>query len=434
MENNRYEKINKALHKLATTKDKEDIIYSGIDVANEVMHVLGIPYDKMESGEDALYSPIKNSSFRNQKMEEWFQEHLFIRPARLAFRQYDGDYPIESMFYVLSSTPRKDRIAATTQLFPNWEDGALYMIPQYKVGIDFFLSPKTRSLLFVVSRKGSLRVMELSERLSNTQVEILDKIQSCATFTGINPKTGEKEPLEPQRTIHKTIWEALELKSVNKKFYEGISEHFMLLCQHLKTNIPEGVSAEEIVEASKVFSSRLIGRLLFVWFLRKKGIINKDYKYFEVADIDASEYYEKMLKKLFFATLNVPVKSRTELDADTKTPYLNGGLFEAHDNDWADKHISFPANWFVTLYAHLDEFNFTTDESSPEYEQVAIDPEMLGRVFENLLASIVPETSEAASERNQKGTFYTPREIVSYMCKTSLKEYIKKLIIFLHLY
>ena len=92
MENNRYEKINKALHKLATTKDKEDIIYSGIDVANEVMHVLGIPYDKMESGEDALYSPIKNSSFRNQKMEEWFQEHLFIRPARLAFRQYDGDY------------------------------------------------------------------------------------------------------------------------------------------------------------------------------------------------------------------------------------------------------------------------------------------------------------------------------------------------------
>ena len=132
------------------------------------------------------------------------------------------------------------------------------------------------------------------------------------------------------------------------------------------------------------------------------------------------------MKKLFFATLNVPEKNRTEADADTKTPYLNGGLFEAHDNDWANKHISFPENWFITLYAHLDEFNFTTDESSPEYEQVAIDPEMLGRVFENLLASIVPETSELASERNQKGTFYTPREIVSYMCKTSLKEYIKK--------
>ena len=280
MEINRYEKINKALSKLANTKDKEEIIYAGIDVANEVMHVLGIPYDQMERGEDALYSPVKNSSFRNQKMEEWFQEHLFLRPARLAYCQYNGNYPVESMFYVLSSTPRKERIAATTQLFPNWEDGPLYMIPQYKVGIDFFLSPKTRSLLFVVSKKGSLRVMELSERLSNTQIEILNKIQNCATFSGINPKTGEKEPLEPQRTIHKTIWEALELKSVNKKFYEGISEHFMLLCQHLKNNIPEGVSTEEIVEASKVFSSRLIGRLLFVWFLRKKEIINKDYKYF----------------------------------------------------------------------------------------------------------------------------------------------------------
>ena len=426
MEINRYEKINKALYKLANTKDKEEVIYAGIDVANEVMHVLGIPYDQMQSGEDALYSPVKNSSFRNQKMEEWFQEHLFLRPARLAYCQYDGEFPIESMFYVLSSTPRKERIAATTQLFPNWEDAPLYMIPQYKVGVDFFLSPKTRALLFVVSKKGSLRVMELSERLSNTQIEILDKIQNCAIFSGINPKTGAREPLEPQRTIHKTIWEALELKSVNKKFYEGISEHFLLLCQHLKNNIPDGVSAEEIVEASKVFSSRLIGRMLFVWFLRKKEIINKDYKYFDVAGIDASEYYEKMLKKLFFATLNVPVKNRTEVGADTKTPYLNGGLFEAHDNDWADKCISFPENWFVTLYAHLDEFNFTTDESSPEYEQVAIDPEMLGRVFENLLASIVPETSEVASERNQKGTFYTPREIVSYMCKTSLKEYIKK--------
>ena len=423
---NTFSTLNSLVVELSKSKNKNDILLAGLKVADEVMHILGIPYDQLAQGEDELDKALPNSKFKNQKMEQWFEKHPYLGNARIALYHYNkGVYPIESMFYMLSDTPRKEKVSATTQLFINWEDSPLTMIPTYKVGVDFFLSPKTKSLLFVVSKKTNLRVMEFSNHLTNTQIEILNKIQNVALFDGIDHKTNTQIPLEPQRTIHTTLWNALELKEVNKKFYIGIADHFTLLCQHLSKNSPVGVSANEITERAKIFSSRLIGRLLFVWFLKKKGIINEAANYFDANNLNSTEYYDHVLKKLFFNTLNLPIESRPD-DADRLTPYLNGGLFEPHNSDWYDKKIEFPEGWFVSLYKHLNEFNFTTDESSSEYEQIAIDPEMLGRVFENLLASIVPETSKAVSERSEKGAFYTPREIVNFMCKSSLKEYLKR--------
>lgn len=427
MQNNNvfFPELNKAIEDLATAKTKLDVLNSGLSIANEVMHILGIPYSELDQGEDELDKAFPSSKFRNQKMESWFAKHPYFGGGRLALYHYDKEtYPIESKFYELVDTPRKERISATTQLFPNWEDSNLTMLPEYKVGIDFFLSPKTHSVLVVLSKKRNLRVMELVDHLTHTQIEIFQKVQNCVKDnTGIDPNTGKRLPFEPQKTIHKILWDAFELHEVNKQFYVGIADHFTLLCQGLRNCPPEGVS--DIEQSSKIFSNRLIGRLLFVWFIRKKGIINEDPGYFDAGKMSSTDYYEKKLKPLFFKTLNVPLNERP-FGSDMKTPYLNGGLFEAHPSDWPDKRIVFPEGWFVTLYEHLDKFNFTTDESSPEYEQVAIDPEMLGRVFENLLASIVPETSKAANERNNKGAFYTPREIVSYMCKISLKEYLKR--------
>lgn len=426
MQNNNtfFPELNNAIESLAKAKSKMDVLNSGLSIANEVMHILGIPYSELDQGEDELNKAFPTSRFRNQKMEGWFAKHPYFGGGRLALDHYDkGTYPIESKFYVLVDSPRKERISATSQLFPNWEDSNLTMLPQYKVGIDFFLSPKTHSVLVVLSKKRNLRVMELVDHLTHTQIEIFQKVQNCALFSGLDPKTGERLQFEPQRTIHKTLWDAFELHEVNKQFYIGIADHFTLLCQGLQKLPPEGVT--DINQSSKIFANRLIGRLLFVWFLRKKGIINEQRGYFETEKMSATDYYEEKLKPLFFKTLNVPINERP-FGSDMETPYLNGGLFEAHASDWPDKKINFPEGWFDTLYEHLDKFNFTTDESSPEYEQVAIDPEMLGRVFENLLASIVPETSKAASERNNKGAFYTPREIVSYMCKISLKEYLKR--------
>ena len=423
---NTFDILNTKIIELNKAEKNTEILFKGLEVAKEIMHILGIPYDQIEDGENMLEKAFPNSKFKNQKVEKWFAQNPIIDGARVALNHYDkGKYPIESKFYMLSDSPRKEKIAYTTQLFPNWEDGDMYMIPQYKVGVDFFLNPKAKSLLFVITKKGTLRVLEFSNKLSHTQIEILNSIQNCALYSGLDLKTKEPIPFEPQRTIHTTLWNALELKEVNKKFYIGIAEHFTLLCQYLKEHIPEGVEPSTIDATSRIFANRIINRLLFVWFLRKKGIINKEYNYFDIGIEDSSDYYENKLKPLFFNTLNVPVEDR-ELLGDAVTPYLNGGLFEANESDWPNTKVAFPTGWFNSLYEHLDKFNFTTDESSSEYEQVAIDPEMLGRVFENLLASIVSETANAANERNNKGAFYTPREIVSYMCKISLKEYFKR--------
>jgi len=419
-----FPELNKLIVGLWNEDNKRKALDLGIEIANELMHILGIGKDELLSGEDALNEAFPNSKFKNQKMEKWYEKHPFFGGARVALYHYKkGTRPVESYFYWLNESATKARISATTQLFANWEDSKLTMKPEYNVGIDFFLSGNAKSLLMVITNEGNLRVLEFSESLSNTQIEILNHIQGCALYDGIDPVTGQNIPFEPQRTIHKTLWNALELSEVNKQFYSGIADQFTLLCQHLLENRPDGISESVMKEGRKIFSSRLIGRLLFLWFLRKKGIINDDYNYFDLENMDSSEYYERKLKILFFSTLNTPINKR--LVNDKKTPYLNGGLFDAHENDWANKKITFPNGWFENLYAHLNKFNFTTDESSPEYEQVAIDPEMLGRVFENLLASIVPETSDAANERKNKGAFYTPREIVSFMCKESLRTYLK---------
>ena len=129
---------------------------------------------------------------------------------------------------------------------------------------------------------------------------------------------------------------------------------------------------------------------------------------------------------MFFKVLNKPLKERepTNLtnkifEVDKFTPYLNGGLFEPKDSDYfSDSTLSFPTDFFDKLFEILNSYNFTTDESTSEYQQIAIDPEMLGNIFENLLRDI---------ERNAStGAFYTPRDIVEYICKRSLKYYLKE--------
>ncbi|MFW5871959.1 MAG: Eco57I restriction-modification methylase domain-containing protein, partial [bacterium] len=422
--NHSYKELDELIRSLWNEKNKRKSLNIGINLANEVMRLMGIPEDELEIGDAVLDRAFSNARFKNQKMENWFEKHPYFGNGRVALKHYNKNtYPVESNLYQLNESATKARISAVSQLSTNWEDSELTMLPDYNVGLDFFLNSKADSLLVVVSKEGNLRVLELSEKLSKTQIEIFKKLDKCFHYTGIDPKTGERIKYEPQRTIHQTIWNALELKEVNKQFYLGIANQFELLIQYLKQNVPEGLENENIDHSARLFSSRLIGRIIFIWFLRKKNIINEKIEYFNTDKLNGTQYYEQKLKPLFFQTLNTPIDKRTT--EDKLTPYLNGGLFEAHKNDWAEYKVNFPVDWFNKLYDHLNSFNFTTDESSPEYEMIAIDPEMLGRVFENLLASIVPETEKAANERNNKGAFYTPREIVTFMCKESLKQYIK---------
>ena len=146
-------------------------------------------------------------------------------------------------------------------------------------------------------------------------------------------------------------------------------------------------------------------------------------------------YYHNILEPLFFEVLNTPGVNRIKTYEDAPwnaIPFLNGGLFNPHLNDFYNpgtlgisKHINtlkIPDEWIKELFDIFETYNFTIDENTSIDVELSIEPEMLGRIFENLLAEINPQTGETA--RKSTGSYYTPRPIVEYMVDESIKQYI----------
>lgn len=213
---------------------------------------------------------------------------------------------------------------------------------------------------------------------------------------------------------------AFSVESVTKEFYKGlVKEYEKLLNEYL--TYPTNSDNDK-----KEFAIRLIGRILFIKFLNKKVLIPDD------IFLTCQDYYHEKLEPLFFEQLNTQKVERKKEFANDSIPFLNGGLFEPLHLDYyeysgvSNRYINMLKvndRFFSELYEHLNQFNFTIDENSIEDSDLSIDPEMLGRIFENLLAEINPETSQNA--RKSTGSYYTPREIVEYMVNSSLLEYIK---------
>lgn len=415
---NRIDKIDSYVKRLRKTEDKWMSLAIAVDIADEIMK--GIIPDKENwheklthnSQEDrVLPDPLPLDIFKTQKQETWFVAHPILGSARVALSHFnDEKSPLESRLFLFSEKETKQKVSATTQFISNWEDSNLTRNKNYKVAIDFILSYDTNTLMMVITDRQKLRVMEFSDFLSNTQKHIL----ANKLFT--IPNLLEKTKLSSQEYIHNLLWDAFQLKEVNNKFYQGVSSLYNNLVRHLQSE--NSFSAAD----SKQFSSRLLGRLLFIWFLRKMDLINEGMGYFNTSGLDSSKYYKSYLKPLFFHTLNMPISERNISIQDEKTPYLNGGLFDIKDNDFYNENILFPDNYFKRLYDHFNEFNFTVDESSVDYELVAVDPEMLGQIFESLLAS--HNEDDDISDRKKTGSFYTPRRIVDYMCKESIRQYL----------
>ncbi len=314
--------------------------------------------------------------------------------------------PIDiKLFWLKKAT--KQNLSWVVGLTPNWEDDPASLTNR-NLGMDFVV-PETADRVFVIlSDHFKLRVLELHEHLTHTQREIFTKWLTTAELSRDDQSTYKQH-------LHNTIWNSFDYEPTNRQFYKVLVEHFDILVSHLEK---QGFASTD----AKLFTVRLIGRLLFLWFLRKKDFLNPNTGYFNVSSTDdQTHYYRAKLEPLFFNVLNVEMKERTD---DKVTPYLNGGLFEDIQVDfYKDSKLTFPPTFFASLFEKLNHYNFTVDEGTSDYEQVAIDPEMLGRVFENLLASLHTETGTQA--RKSQGAFYTPREIVDYMCSEALIEYLK---------
>lgn len=177
-------------------------------------------------------------------------------------------------------------------------------------------------------------------------------------------------------------------------------------------------------KAVRDFVKRMMGRIVFLYFIQKKGWLavpkgknwgegNYDYLYQlykETPKEDQPYFYEKYLVPLFFECFT-DKKSESETN-DLRFPYLNGGLFDKTQDQHFDK-VNLPYSIFSELFDTFNSYNFTVYEDAPNEHTVAVDPEMLGHIFENLL-----------EDNKDKGAFYTPKEIVHYMCKESLKTFL----------
>ncbi|MBQ3605911.1 MAG: Eco57I restriction-modification methylase domain-containing protein [Muribaculaceae bacterium] len=174
------------------------------------------------------------------------------------------------------------------------------------------------------------------------------------------------------------------------------------------------------------YIKKMMGRITFLHFLQRKGWLNGDLNYMQnmfEQSRHKDNYLDAVLEPLFFGILNTKPSQRESvfeqlgwdkslLNKWVDIPYLNGGLFERDAEDEPDS--VFPAEYFARLFQFFSEYNFTIDENDPNDAEVGVDPEMLGKIFENLL-----------EDNKDKGAFYTPKEIVRYMCQESLIAYLE---------
>ncbi len=261
--------------------------------------------------------------------------------------------------------------------------------------------------------------------------------------------------------------DALDTEELNRQFYRDLFAWFSRATREatFPTKEAKTLPAEEHI-------IRLITRLLFVWFIKEKGLIAEEL--FVEANVNpllhgydpvnGDSYYRAILQNLFFATLNTEINRRGFSQASNtthrdpsryryaneiadpdnllklfaRTPFINGGLFDCLDSYEASnqggyridcfsdnlnqrKDYSIPNRLFFDdngLLSLFNRYKFTVEENTPTEQEVALDPELLGKVFENLLAAYNPETRTTA--RRQTGSYYTPRPVVDFMVDEAL--------------
>ncbi len=214
------------------------------------------------------------------------------------------------------------------------------------------------------------------------------------------------------------VTEAFSVERLNKDFFKGYKDQYGKFLNYIR----------EQSKANRDYVKKLLGRLVFLQFLQKKGWMgvpvnntnweggDKNYLNNLIEKYKGNNrLLSDVLEVLFFNTLNEKRDNDLAdkiLGENIKIPYLNGGLFDKDSLDKLD--IDFPYDYFKELMEFFAMYNFTIDENDPDDAEVGVDPEMLGHIFENLL-----------EDNKDKGAFYTPKEIVQYMSQESIAQYLK---------
>ena len=257
------------------------------------------------------------------------------------------------------------------------------------------------------------------------------------------------EKLKASQLKLKDLTKAFSVDAVSDMFFDGYKKQYEDIIQYITGKRMVKVAnkweeqikndpCEEIMQefahfqnpekAVRDYVKKLMGRLVFLQFLQKKGWLGVpagaewgtgDAEFIQTlfAQCQDKDHFVDNVLEVLFNDLN------TEREGDLATPsigggrgrlipYLNGGLFERDATD--ETEFPLPAKYMQSLLDFFASYNFTIDENDPDDAEVGVDPEMLGRIFENLL-----------EDNKDKGAFYTPKEIVSYMCRESLIAYLQ---------
>ncbi|HEX4084166.1 MAG TPA: Eco57I restriction-modification methylase domain-containing protein [Chthoniobacteraceae bacterium] len=240
------------------------------------------------------------------------------------------------------------------------------------------------------------------------------------------------------------IIEAFSVEQLNKEFFRDYCDVFNLIATELEDRFPEWKVEDATRDLAQQEAQILLNRLLFLYFVQRKGWLHRDARYLVSCFREhhetrgkSSSYYEDFLFPVFrilSTEWSAREKSVSHLPDHNPNrhdlPFLNGGLF--HDDDMNDdasrrrKRLAIQNSTFARVFdGLLERYNFTIREDSPLDQEVAIDPEMLGKIFEELILREESGETGGKSRRHDTGSHYTPRPIVHYLCRGTLAAWLE---------
>lgn len=407
----------------------------------------------LQYGEDELAPRIQNDLFGNQRAS--FDESRIKSFLFLAVELQDGDY---ARFRLASMVRGINR---------------LFRMPVI-VFFRYLRDDRTTALtLAVIHRRAHKLDAERDVLRKATLIKDVRVDGAHSAHVRILGELALSELVLAHRNfdeLHRAWQQVLDTEELNKRFYKRLYKWFEQAVRDC--SFPDDGAGAGNTERHVI---RMITRLLFIWFLKEKRLVPEELFSEEFAKQtltnhgpEHTDYYRAVLQNLFFATLNTELEKRA-FSAKTRethrdftkyryrdflcdpegfrellgtVPFVNGGLFDCLDTfrhtggkgrrvdaftdniDHPDHGgpLSVPARLFFDprtgLFPILRRYKFTVEENTPLDEEVALDPELLGRAFENLLAAYNPETREHA--RKATGSYYTPRQVVDYMVDEAL--------------
>ncbi len=314
-----------------------------------------------------------------------------------------------------------------------------------------FISPDTHDWRF------SLIKMDYKFNVNNGGIKVEKEVTPAKRWSFLvgkneNSHTAQSQLVdiltddETAPTLER-LEQAFNIETVTNEFFEKYTDLFLRMKEELDVLLERDPQLALDFKRKEIdtsdFAKKTMGQMAFLYFLQKKGWFGVDpgkewgsgiknflRRMFERREEYGKNFFDDVLEPLFYEALAQDRGNDSiypKLD-NCRMPFLNGGLFEPMNGySWETTHIRLPDELFSNsvktkegdigngILDIFDRYNFTVNESDPLEQEVAVDPEMLGKVFENLLE---------VKDRSSKGTFYTPREIVRHMCQDSLIDYL----------